>query len=177
MHHSSIVNQSNFDWICGSCVLEKAITKGLKDLLKIDSADQTQQSPKSSWQIGKKSQGFISPIEKFVVLKLSPIKSPNVGSLLSRVLSNALVQHAEYGVISISTKDFNSLLKDVNSKTSTILANVLKRLFGEGQKPSSIAEIVDDAKNAKNQSKKLAKLPKGAQNGSSIQKKCITRRT
>jgi hypothetical protein len=111
------------------------------------------------------------------VLKLSPIKSPNVGSLLSRVLSNALVQHAEYGVISISTKDFNSLLKDVNSKTSTILANVLKRLFGEGQKPSSIAEIVDDAKNAKNQSKKLAKLPKGAQNGSSIQKKCITRRT
>jgi hypothetical protein len=60
------------------------------------------------------------------------------------------------------------LLKDVSSKTSTILANVLKRLFGEGQKPWSIAKIVDDAKNAKNQSKKLAKLLKGVQNGFSI---------
>jgi hypothetical protein len=158
-------------------VLEKAITKGLKDSLKIDSDDQAQQSPKSRQQIGKKSQGCISPIEEFVVLKFSPIKSPNVGSLLSRVLSNTLVQHAEYGVIGVPTKDLNSLLRDVNSKTSTILANVLKRLFGEGQRPSSIAEIVDDAKSAKNQSKKLAKPPKGAQNGSSIQKKCITRHT
>ncbi len=146
-------------------MLEKAIIEGLKDLLKIDSDDQAQQSPKSSRQIGKKSQGFISPIEKFVVLKFSPIKSPNGGSLLNNVLSNALVQHAEYGVIGIPTKDVNSLLKDVSSKTSTILANILKRLFGEGQKPSSIAKIVDDAKNAKNQSKKLAKLLKGAENG------------
>jgi hypothetical protein len=47
----------------------------------------------------------------------------------------------------------------------------------EGQKPSSIAKIVDDAKSAKNQSKKPAKPPKGAQNGYSIQMKCITRRT
>jgi hypothetical protein len=98
-----------------------------------------------------------------MVLKFSPIKSPNVGSLLSRVLSNALVQHV--GVIGIPTKDLSSLLKDVNSKTSIILADVLKRLLSEGQKPSSIAEIVDDAKSAKNQSKKPAKPPKGAQNG------------
>jgi hypothetical protein len=112
-----------------------------------------------------------------MVLKFNPIISPNVGSLLSRVLSNALVQHVEYGVIGIPTKDLNNLLKDADSKTSTILANVLKRLFGEGQKPSSIVEIVDDAKSAKNQSKKLAKPPKGAQNGSSIQKKYITRHT
>jgi hypothetical protein len=40
----------------------------------------------------------------FVALKSSPIKSPNASNLLSKVLSNALVQRAEDEVIGILAK-------------------------------------------------------------------------
>jgi hypothetical protein len=65
----------------------------------------------------------------FVALKSKPIKSPNVGNLLNKVLSNALVQRAVDEVIGIPTKDLNNLLKGDDTKTNTILANVFKRFL------------------------------------------------
>jgi hypothetical protein len=67
----------------------------------------------------------------FVALKSSPIKSPNSCNLLSKVFSNALIQHAKDEVINILAKNLSNLLKGADMKTSIILVDVFKRLFGE----------------------------------------------
>jgi hypothetical protein len=68
-------------------------------------------------------------MRNFVALKSRSIKSPNAGNLLNKVLSNALVQRVVDEVIGIPAKDLNNLLKGVDMKTSTILANVFKRFL------------------------------------------------